>query len=56
MLFPADEIHAGEIPHALRFILPNNRIRADIFVAPGTHSTGATSGPADAPPYAARLS
>jgi serine/threonine-protein kinase len=55
LLFSADEIAAGEIKHAIRFILPNDRIRELMFVRPGTHSTRATSGPAAAPPYAARL-
>ncbi len=55
LLFDADEVFAGEVKHAIRFILPNNHIREDIFVRPGTHSTGATSGPPTAPPYAARL-
>ena len=55
LVFTPDEIEAGEIKHALRFILPNANIRDDIYVRPGTHSTGATSGPAEAPPYAARL-
>jgi hypothetical protein len=51
----ADEVLAGEVAHALRFILPNNRIRKNTYVHPGTHSTGATSGGADAPPYGVRL-
>jgi serine/threonine-protein kinase len=55
LLFSADEIAAGEIKHAIRFILPNDRIRELMFVRPGTHSTRATSAPEDAPPYAARL-
>lgn len=55
LLVTADEVSAGEIDHALRYILPNDRIRADIFVRPGTHSTPATSGPQDAPPYSALL-
>ncbi len=55
LLFTADEVAAGEIKHAIRFILPNSHIRDSIYVRPGTHSTGATSGPDDAPPYAARL-
>lgn len=54
-MFNADEIAAGEIPHAIRFILPNRLIRGRIYVRPATHSTGATTGPADAPPYGARL-
>lgn len=55
LLFSADEIAAGEIKHAIRFILPNEHIRELMFVRPGTHATSATSGPDDAPPYAARL-
>jgi serine/threonine-protein kinase len=55
LLFSADEIAAGEIKHAIRFILPNDRIRELMFVRPGTHSTRATGGADDAPPYAARL-
>ncbi len=41
--------------HALRFILPNALIRHYIYVRPGTHSTGSTSGPATAPPYLVRM-
>ncbi len=55
LLATADEVFSGEVRHALRFILPNAHIRDDVFVRPGTHSTNAASGPADAPPYAARL-
>ena len=55
LVFDADEVAAGTINHALRFIMPNSLIRADIYVRPGTHSTSATSGSASAPPYSARL-
>lgn len=55
LLFSADEVAAGSIDHALRFILPNSRIRDRVYVHPATHSTGATSGPPTAPPYGARL-
>lgn len=55
LLFDADEVAAGEIRHAIRFIVPNANIRDDIYVRPGTHSTPATSGPLAAPPYAGRL-
>ncbi|MFZ5896134.1 MAG: hypothetical protein ACOY0T_34070 [Myxococcota bacterium] len=54
-LFNADEIAAGEIKHAIRFILPNEHMRSRVYVRPATHSTSATSGPATAPPYGARL-
>jgi hypothetical protein len=55
MLFSADEVAAGEIPHAIRFILPNARIRDNVYVHPGTHSTGPTAGGPDAPPYGVRF-
>jgi serine/threonine-protein kinase len=55
LLFTADEVAAGSIDHAIRFILPNDRIRSSIYVHPATHSTGATSGPESTPPYGARL-
>lgn len=55
LLFNADEVQAGWIDHAIRFILPNSRIRHGVYVHPATHSTGATSGGSNAPPYGARL-
>lgn len=55
LVFSPDEIFAGHIDHAVRFILPNELIRARMFVRPGTHSTSSTSGPEQAPPYSARL-
>ncbi|MFN8095051.1 MAG: hypothetical protein U0599_23020 [Vicinamibacteria bacterium] len=54
LLFTADEVAAGTIDHAIRFILPNERIRAGVYVHPASHA-GAPRGPADAPPYGARL-
>src|SRR5262245_55224307 len=55
LLFSADEVAAGSIDHAIRFILPNARIRRGEYVHPATHGTPATSGPPEAPPYGARL-
>ena len=55
LLFDADEVAAGRIDHAIRFILPNATIRAREYVHPATHGTRATSGPPDGPPYGARL-
>jgi hypothetical protein len=40
MLFSADELKAGEINHAIRFILPNQRIANRTYVRPATHTTG----------------
>ena len=55
LLFGPEEVAAGSLDHAIRFILPNARIRNRVYVWPATHSTGSTSGPATAPPYGARL-
>jgi hypothetical protein len=55
LLFDADEVAAGEIKHAIRFILPNDRIRNATYVRPATHATRAASGGTSAPPYGARL-
>ncbi|HKV09607.1 MAG TPA: hypothetical protein VJ725_15800 [Thermoanaerobaculia bacterium] len=55
LLFSADEVAAGQINHAIRFILPNSRMRDEVYVHPATHSTFETSGPPSAPPYGARL-
>lgn len=54
LLFSADELAYGSINHAVRFILPNARIRAGVFVHPATHA-GSPSGPDSAPPYGAHL-
>lgn len=54
LLFTADEVAAGEIKHAIRFILPNDRIRRRSYVAPATHGTNTTGGPNN-PPYGVHL-
>jgi hypothetical protein len=54
MLFDADEVAAGEIPHAIRFILPNPRIRAGVYVHPASHAGGPTGG-STLPPYGVRF-
>ena len=53
LLFTADEVAAGHIDHAIRFILPNNRVKRG-FVRPATHAT-ATTGGTNAPPYGTHL-
>jgi hypothetical protein len=55
LLFTADEVAEGSIDHAIRFILPNERIRGGVFAPPATHSTGNADGDNDAPPFGARL-
>lgn len=53
LLFTADEVAAGSIDHAIRFILPNDRPQVG-FVPPATHGTN-TSGDASAPYYGVHL-
>ncbi len=56
LLFDADEVKAGEIRHAIRFILPNDRIRKGEFVRPATHSGAGRGTPSsDTVPYGARF-
>jgi hypothetical protein len=55
LLFSADEVAAGEIPHAIRFILPNANIRKGEYVHPATHGTNKAVGPAQSPPYGVHL-
>jgi hypothetical protein len=53
LLFTADEVAAGEIPHAIRFILPNDRVKRG-FVPPATHASS-TTGDDNAPYYGVHL-
>jgi hypothetical protein len=53
LLFTADEVAAGDIPHAIRFILPNDRVKLG-FVPPATHGSE-TTGDANAPYYGVHL-
>lgn len=49
LLLNADEVAAGEIKHAIRFVLPNDRVKRG-YVRPATHGTPTTGG-TDSPPY-----
>jgi serine/threonine-protein kinase len=53
LLFDADEVAAGEIDHAIRFVLPNDRVRQG-FVRPATHGAY-TDGMIGAPYYGVHL-
>jgi hypothetical protein len=55
LLFTADEVARGSIDHAIRFVLPNERIRRGVYVHPATHASNAPSGGRHAPPYGVRL-
>ncbi len=60
LLFNADEVWAamqdgGDLGHAIRFILPNARMRAGVYVHPATHAGGPSDANAHAIPYGSRL-
>ncbi|HEX2656760.1 MAG TPA: hypothetical protein VHU40_00755 [Polyangia bacterium] len=55
LLPTADEVAAGHVDHALRFILPNARMKAGVYVHPAGHAGGPSSSNADAPPYGVRF-
>jgi hypothetical protein len=52
----ADEVASGELNHALRFILPNDRMKEGVYVAPATHAGGPESTDPNAPPINSRSS
>jgi serine/threonine-protein kinase len=54
LLISPDEVAAGSIEHALRFILPNSRMRNGVYVHPASHA-GGPSGPVTAVAYGSRL-
>jgi hypothetical protein len=54
LLFTADEVAAGEVAHAIRFILPNQRMRKGYYLHPATHAGGPTASASDAPTYGTR--
>jgi predicted Ser/Thr protein kinase len=51
----ADEVASGSIDHAIRFILPNDRIRAGAYVHPASHAGGPESTDPNAPPFGVRF-
>jgi hypothetical protein len=55
LLVTADEVASGEVRHALRFILPNNRMKEGVYVHPASHAGGPSSSDPDAPPYGVRF-
>ena len=61
MLFTPDDVYAaslvtnGDLGHALRFALPNPRMRAGAYVHPASHNGAPSSSNANAIPYGARL-
>lgn len=55
LLPTSDEVAAGTVPHAIRFILPNDRMKNKTYVHPASHA-GAPSNPdPNAPPYGVRF-
>ena len=54
LILKTAEIQAGVVNHAMRFTLPNAKIRSAVYVHPMTHLGGPTGG-ATTLPYGARL-
>lgn len=54
LLFTADELATNEINHAIRFILPNDRMRADYYIHPASHFGGPRSLSPISPIYGSR--
>jgi hypothetical protein len=55
LLPTADEVAAGDVHHALRFILPNAKMKAAVYVHPASHAGAPSSSDPDAPPYGVRF-
>jgi hypothetical protein len=55
LLPTADEVATGQVQHALRFILPNLRMKTKAYVHPATHAGAPSSTNANAPPYGVRF-
>ena len=51
----ADEVAAGAVNHALRFILPNPYMRQAAYVHPASHAGSPSSKDPNAPPYGVRF-
>ena len=55
LLPTADEVAAGAVNHAIRFILPNPYMRKKTYVHPASHAGSPSSPDANAPPYGVRF-
>lgn len=54
LILTTADVESGTIKHAMRFTIPNARIRKDVYVHPATHIGGPTGGD-NTLPYGARL-
>ncbi|HVV49064.1 MAG TPA: hypothetical protein VHO06_05360 [Polyangia bacterium] len=55
LLPTADDVAAGAVDHALRFILPNGSMRNKAYVHPASHAGTPSSPDPNAPPYGVRF-
>ena len=55
LLPTADEVAAGAVNHAIRFILPNPYMRKATYVHPASHAGSPSSSDPNAPPYGVRF-
>ena len=51
----ADQVASGSIDFAMRFILPNDRIKAAVYAHPASHAGGPSSADPNAPPFGVRF-
>jgi hypothetical protein len=60
LIFGPDEVYAamkgsGDLGHAIRFVMPNSRMRRGAYVYPASHNGSPSSSSPDAIPYGAHL-
>lgn len=61
LIFGPDEVYAalqtpnGDLGHAIRFVMPNSRMRRGFYVHPASHNGAPSSPSTEAIPYGARL-
>lgn len=55
MLATPEEAATDSINHALRFILPNNRMKLQTYVHPASHYAGGTNTNVNSIPYGTRI-
>jgi hypothetical protein len=55
LLPTADEVAAGVVAHAIRFILPNQSMKKGVYVHPASHGGAPSNTNTNAPPYGVRF-
>jgi serine/threonine-protein kinase len=55
LMVTADEVASGNVPHAIRFILPNPYMKQNVYLHPASHIGSPSSTDPNAPPYGVRF-